>query len=105
MEKKYASLRMIAELIKIAAVIILIFSLYVSISMGITANDLDIFQGFANLTGYSTLLIILGIAVSFIIFILMLAISASIYVLLDTEENTRRSAQLLQETKSANVTE
>jgi len=96
MGKKYESLRTIAELIKIGAFVVLFAGLYISIAPLTGANVLGIASTFG--------VFIISIVVTIIGFVNMLAISALIYVVLDTEENTRRSAELSKEAHSTEAT-
>jgi hypothetical protein len=89
--KKYGSLHTIAGSIKIGAYVVLFFGIAASIALGVSLTSLG---------GYLALIIILTLIFTLDIFILMLAMSASIYVFLDTEQNTRKSAELLEQMQS-----
>ena len=95
METKYGSLRTVAEIIKIASFVVLFVGLYFTISFGMSESTYGLDP---------TMLIILSIFVTLLIFVSMLAASALIYVFLDTEENTRRSAEMLKEAQKDRVT-
>ena len=96
MRKKYGSLHTIAGSIKIGAYVVLFFGIVASIVLGVELTSLG---------GYLALVVILSLVVTLVIFVFMLAMSASIYVFLDTEQNTRKSAELLAQTQSAGATE
>lgn len=98
MKKKYTALRVIATIYKVIAWITLVLGVIgfiISIVTGSLAGIKGIRYGFGG--GFIGLLSGVGILIYCIIaFLGLLALSEAIYVVLDIEENTRKTAMMLE---------
>jgi ABC-type long-subunit fatty acid transport system fused permease/ATPase subunit len=101
MESRFTALRVIAIFFKILAWIALIFGLIGAVAALLVGFTLSGQQGLLGLdlsgplAGIAMFVVVL--IVSLIIFMIYYAIGESIYLFLSLEENTRRTAYLLQQ--------
>lgn len=98
MGKKYTALRIIATIYKILAWFVLVLGI-ISFIVAMVTCSLASFKAFRGGFGGGFLGFLGGISVliyTVIVFIGLLALSEAIYVVLDIEENTRKTAMMLE---------